>query len=472
MRRAIRNALSCAILLCASSAFAAPGDTLFFDDFERNNLSSRWSRTHGGSAGLGNQTSNSGRRSLYIGERANVVTSLGLSFGGIDGADLSIWIRRGEDIFSEDPDPSEDLVVEYLASDNNYYEIQTYTGAGTPGEVFNLQYSLPPDALHGNFRLRFRLLAGSGNNLDYFHIDDIHLIETSNLPPTTTPPLAVGVCDNFESGSLPNWTETGPGQARVDTLTANSPTRSMSISEGRSVVTSVPFDTTTGISTVSAWIRRGSDTFSENPDRNENLYVEFLDNAGDWIRIGTFPGGGTPGEVFQPSFALPASAAHAAFQLRFILAHATGRDLDYWHIDDVCFLAGTPLLSIRSDATPPTARSTETVTYTITVENSSSSDGANVVVTEEVSPYAAFALNGFGPGIPFAMTEGAIPSGLAMGAVSYSNDDAGSYSHPPTSGGGGAPSGYDGLITNWRLPFTGTMPAGSSFTLQYQVQVE
>jgi uncharacterized repeat protein (TIGR01451 family) len=472
MPRAIRNALSCAILLCASSAFAAPGDTLFLDDFERNNLTSRWTRTNGGAAGLGNQTSNSGRRSLYIGERPNAVTSQAFNFSGINGLDLSVWVRRGSDTFSEDPDGQENLILEYLASDNSYYTIETFTGFGPPGQIFNLSYSFPPDALHGNFRLRFRQIAGSGNGYDYYHIDDVHLVETGTSPPTNSPPLAVGVCDDFESRSLVNWSETGPGQAQINSLTANSPTRSMSISEGRSVVTSVPVDTTGGISSVSAWIRRGSDTFSENPDRNENLYVEFLDGGGNWIRLGTFPGGGPPGEIFQPSFNLPPSAMHAGFRLRFILAHASGNDYDYWHIDDVCLIADAPILSIRSDANPPTARPSEIVTYTITVENVSSSDGANVVVTEDVSPYAAFSLDGFGVGVPFLMTEGATPSGLAMGAASYSNDDAGSYSHPPTSGGGGVPAGYDGLITNWQLPFSGTMPAGSSFTLQYRVRVE
>jgi hypothetical protein len=153
MRRAIRNALSCAILLCASSAFAAPGDTLFFDDFERNNLSSRWSRTHGGSAGLGNQTSNSGRRSLYIGERANVVTSLGLSFGGIDGADLSIWIRRGEDIFSEDPDPSEDLVVPVPARREKYstFSIRSHRTRSTGTFDFASAYSREAETISTTF---------------------------------------------------------------------------------------------------------------------------------------------------------------------------------------------------------------------------------------------------------------------------------------------------------------------------------
>jgi hypothetical protein len=61
---------------------------------------------------------------------------------------------------------------------------------------------------------------------------------------------------------------------------------------------------------------------------------------------------------------------------------------------------------------------------------------------------------------------------LALGSPAYSSDHGTSWSYLPTSTGGGAPAGYDALVTNWRIPMLGTMRPGGSITLRYQVQVK
>ena len=48
-----------------------------------------------------------------------------------------MWIRRGADSFSEDPDGGEDLVVEYLNDIGVWVALETFSGSGGPGAIFN-----------------------------------------------------------------------------------------------------------------------------------------------------------------------------------------------------------------------------------------------------------------------------------------------------------------------------------------------
>ena len=90
-----------------------------------------------------------------------------------------------------------------------------------------------------------------------------------------------------------------------------------------------------GSATFSVWIRRGDDAFSEDPDTNENLVVEYLNSAGNWITLETFLGGDTPGQIYTPSYALPSDALHAGFRIRFKQVGPATAGFDFWHIDDV-----------------------------------------------------------------------------------------------------------------------------------------
>jgi hypothetical protein len=58
--------------------------------------------------------------------------------------------------------------------------------------------------------------------------------------------------------------------------------------------------------------------------------------------------------------------------------------------------------------------------------------------------------------------------------MSYSSDGGVSYTYTPlVSGAGGAPAGYDGLVTNWKILMNNNMNgSGGNFTLNYQVIVK
>ncbi len=270
---------------------------------------------------------------MYTRWNAVSSTSPVFNLSGI-GADLSFWLRRGSDAFSEDPEVAgdEDLVLEYFNSSGSWVELARYLAGQTPGEIFTPTFSLPVDALHSGFRFRFRQIGGHGADFDYYHIDDVLLVET--LPPA---PIVGGFCDDFESG-LGNWTiASSGGSAGIGNHTALSPSNSLYLRWDTVTVTSQVLDLSALTSgSIQYWVRRGDDSFSEDPDSGENLVIEYYTSTGSWQVLDTFTGSGPGGEVFTRNYALPANARHAAFQLRFRYLQASGSDWDYWHVDDVC----------------------------------------------------------------------------------------------------------------------------------------
>jgi len=132
----------------------------------------------------------------------------------------------------------------------------------------------------------------------------------------------------------------------------------------------------------------------------------------------------------------------------------------------------SPSITVLKSASRTAANPGDVITYTVQVFNTGAASAINVVLEDDISEFSAWGLDSYGVGQAFQFIEGAPPSGLGLGTPVYSNNDGASYVYPPVSGGGGASPGYDGNVTNWRLPMTGSMNANSSFTLQYQVEVK
>jgi MSHA biogenesis protein MshQ len=164
-------------------------------------------------------------------------------------------------------------------------------------------------------------------------------------PPALAALTGVGTCDDFESG-LGGWTVSATGaqaSAAIGTQTASSPTRSLYTEGGVVSVTSNVVNLSAAVLVdLDIWVRRGSNTFSGVPENNENLVVEYLANGGAWTALETFAGGGTAGEIFTRSYALPSAALHAGFQARVRQTGGNG-NTDYWHVDDVCLVGNTPI---------------------------------------------------------------------------------------------------------------------------------
>ncbi|WP_455200560.1 hypothetical protein [Kaarinaea lacus] len=129
-----------------------------------------------------------------------------------------------------------------------------------------------------------------------------------------------------------------------------------------------------------------------------------------------------------------------------------------------------PVLTMVKYSSAPTVNPGSTITYTLDVTNTGGDDAYTVVVEDQLSPFVMFGLNTYGVGVPFQLVEGTPASGLSIGSITYSDDNGVTFSYTPTSGGGGAPAGYDANVTNWKIEMNGTMnDGGGNLDLNYQV---
>lgn len=148
---------------------------LFQDDFEDGSFNSDWTVSGSGTGEITTQTSNSGIYSANHHGGAGQVTSRIIDLSSQLEVNISYWVQRGDNSFSERPDTGEDLIVEYYNDVGSWIPLDTFLGSGTAAQEYNIFHILPADALHANFRIRFRQTGASGSSLDYWHFDDVIL---------------------------------------------------------------------------------------------------------------------------------------------------------------------------------------------------------------------------------------------------------------------------------------------------------
>lgn len=428
---------------------------------------------------------------MFVNGGAFTSTSPVIDLSAAIGADLTLWIRRGADSFSEDTDNGEDLVIEYLDSSSGWQVLQTYLGSGTLGEEITLDQALPLDALHAGFRLRARMLAGSGATYDFWHIDDVIITETGTAPP---PPLPTGMglnrCEDFESG-FGNWTTTNGTRSGINGDTFDSSSNSMYLRHNTVTSTSIAFDSN-NLAEIQVWVREGADAFSENPEAGENLTFQYLNASNNWITLETFFAGGAQGDIFDRTYTMPTSAWHANFRVRFSLNTGSGPDFDYWHVDDLCFVQATPDFDVQKSVvieqdpingtTNPLGIPGAWAIYSITVTNNGvgSSDAGTMQIGDAMdSNITMFTgdFDGSGSPIEFIDGTGVNASGLTLdfGSLGDGTDgvtflNSGSGSITPTGG-------FDPAVARFELAFDGSMNGTSgggtpTFTVRYRVLVD
>ncbi len=504
MRSGLRqlSAMAVACAMGAGSAWAAPGDILLQDDFDDGAgcaaLPPTWTSSDTNLAGTSTQTSNSGACSAFT--RGGVVTITGpvIDLSSAIGATLTAWLRQGLDSFSEDVDAGEDFVFEYLDSGSNWIVIETLAGAGTNGEVTNVSLDLPIGALHSGFQLRFRQTGGSGGppanggiGFDYWHIDDVLLVETGTAPPPELPSgMGVGLCERFESG-FGNWTTTNATRSGVNGDTFQSASNSMFLRHDTVTSTSLAFDSSE-LGEIEVWVRRGADTFSENPDNGEDLTLEYLNASSTWVTLETFPGNGTQGEIFTRTYAMPETALHANFRVRASLNGASGSDFDYWHLDDFCFNRATPDFVVTksveierdpiNEFTNPLGIPGAWAIYSIQVANTGrgSADAGTIAIGDAIDAQTSLFTGDFdGLGAPFEFADGsgASASGLSLNFTTL-GDGTDGVTFRNGSGTSITPNGaFDPSVASFNLQFDGAMNGAvggttPSFTIRYRVLIE
>jgi len=480
--RRIPALLVCVLLPVVTTA--APGDILFSDNFNDGTLAP-WTTTNATRSGIGTGAWAASGAAAFT--RRNAVSVTSPSFNAaVPAARLNIWIRRGSDLFSEDTDSGEDLYIEYRRADNSWALLGSYLGSGSNGQIYTDSYVLPAAALHGSLALRARQITGSGVDFDYWHFDDVVVTEIA-----VAPPLAIGACDDFESG-LTNWTvNPTTGGAGISAATSSSPTNSLFLNGGVVAVESSVVDTSDAFfSDLTVWVRRGDDTFSEDPDTGENLVIEYRDDLGSWVALETFTGGGTPGAIFNRTYNLPPGGRHPNFQLRLRMTGGNGLIWDFWHVDDVCFdqnrvpsLLVSKLAMTVADpfngSINPKAIPGATVEYTVGVSNQGPGpvDVDSLVITDPVPTATALYIDTTS-GDPIVFIDGPVASGLAYSYaadVSFSNQAGGGgpFNYTPVPNA----DGFDPAVTGCRINPTGAMngAVGSnvpSFNIRFRVRVQ
>ena len=486
------------------SAIAQPGTILLSDDFDDGpvacgTLSPNWTSDDPNLGEIGTFTSNSDACSAFTRGGAVSVTSRLIDASSVTGADLTLWVRKGDDAFSENPEGSENLILEYANAFGDFVAIQVFDASAiADGAVTLVSTSLPFGALHSNLRLRLRQTSGSGGppvngglGFDFWHFDDVLLVETGTPPPPPpTPTLTANSCDDFENGFI-NWTTTDTTRSNINGDTFSSASNSLFLRHGDVTTTSVVVPAP-GLDEVTLFLQRGSDAFSENPEAGEDLIVEFLDNTGSFVILETFPGGGAQGEIFNRTYAMPASARHSGFRLRFRYGGASGVDFDYWHIDDVCLISALPDLSVSKvvtieDASGAAPGETFAVPgafarYTITVTNNGEGvvDAGTLDLSDTIDTNIVLFVGDLdGAGSPFAFTDGTGGaasgvlldfSGLASGTDGIVFRNAGGSEIVPTPD-------FDANVASFGLVFQGAMQGASggtptTFSVEYRVRLD
>ena len=413
--------------------------------------------TNTGCAGIDSDVPPWNRTALPLAPRANTnskamftrwstvtVDSPVINLAGKPAVQVTFWVRRGSDCFSEWPGNNsggcnavlapftsligEEFQVQYKNNAGAWLVLSQYPTDAVPGEIFRPVIDLPADALWSGFQLRFSQPGGSGSGgsggapnvrgYDHWHLDDVKVTEMSATP------YSGGFCDTFE-GDLSRWTFIGNGNAAIGSTYFQNGAHDLDIRWGPVTVTSKPSDVTGVTDNISFWIKRGigavtkvpNTTGSDQPGTGHNLEVEYLTTtAGVWkalVPAATFTGAGTGGQVWCPvlgtncpaasvsantSITIPADANRTAFQFRFKLLGGAGYDRDYWHLDDICVgkvVTGTDLsLSMLPTGTTTLAPgATSTITFTVTNLGPNVEPGA-ITVTDTLPAGLSFVSSG------------------------------------------------------------------------------
>jgi hypothetical protein len=238
----------------------------------------------------------------------------------------------------ESPDPGDDLIIEYW-NGMDWIEIDRQLGSGPDMNIYEeITISLPPDALHPEFRLCIRSIGTSSSSSVYddWFVDDVKIEVSSVVFEDTFPSMDIDTI---------NWVVVDG--VTVDEFGINEPSPDYSLrlnghpSGGDRIESEVIDLSSCASATLSYHYERTGR--GESTDSGDDLIVDYWDGSG-WIELDRQLGSDSDMTSYEHIIiTLPSDALHADFRLRIrsIGSFSSYYVFDDWFVDDVKIEAGS-----------------------------------------------------------------------------------------------------------------------------------
>ena len=177
----------------------------------------------------------------------------------------------------------------------------------------------------------------------------------------------------------------------------------------------------------------------------------FFDLANNPIASVTLVAGASQDVFVQLS--IPGGVAVGTIETGTITVTGNGTGATDSAIDVTTIVAGNLVLAKFVSPVGNQLPGTE-LTYRTDYSNVGTADLANIVIYDAIPAWTQFRMA--------SATNGTLAAGITAMTVEYSSDGGGSWAYVPVDGAGGAPAGFDALVTNVRWTLTGTLAGGVS----------
>ncbi len=177
----------------------------------------------------------------------------------------------------------------------------------------------------------------------------------------------------------------------------------------------------------------------------------FFDLANNPIASVTLVAGASQDVIVQLS--IPGGVAVGTIETGTITVTGNGTGATDSAIDVTTIVAGNLVLAKFVSPVGNQLPGTE-LTYRTDYSNVGTADLTNIVIYDAIPAWTQFRMA--------SATNGTLAAGITAMTVEYSSDGGGSWAYVPVDGAGGAPAGFDALVTNVRWTLTGTLAGGDS----------
>jgi uncharacterized repeat protein (TIGR01451 family) len=193
------------------------------------------------------------------------------------------------------------------------------------------------------------------------------------------------------------------------------------------------------------------DTFMLSALSSNGWGYTFFDLANNPIASVTLVVGATQDVIVQLS--IPGGVAVGTIETGTITVTGNGTGATDSAIDVTTIVAGNLVLTKSVSPVGNQLPGTE-LTYRTDYSNVGVAALTNIVIYDAIPAWTQFRVG--------SESDGTLALGITAMTTEFSDDGGGTWVYVPVSGGGGAPAGFDALVTNVRWTLTGTLAGGDS----------